>query len=72
MEIPMLVTNVGDLSNMVKHDVVGQVCENDIDSIASALRQMNDHKKLSSYSLGVAKEKKRFEWGVLCDNIDAL
>jgi D-inositol-3-phosphate glycosyltransferase len=72
MEIPMLVTNVGDLSNMVKHDVVGQVCENDIDSIASALRQMNDHKKLSSYSLGVAKEKKRFEWGVLCDNLDAL
>ena len=42
METPMLVTNVGDLANMVKNDVVGQVCENSTSEIATAITKMNE------------------------------
>lgn len=72
MELPMLVTNVGDLPNMVTDDLVGKVCANDIESIASALRVMCIKENLDRFEQGVREEKKRFEWGVLCDNLDAL
>ena len=72
LELPMLVTNVGDLANMVSHDKVGQVCESNIEAIAAALAKMNDQKALDKYLTGVKEEKKRFEWSVLCDNLDAL
>lgn len=72
METPMLVTNVGDLANMVKTGIVGQVCESSTAEIAAALSKMNSPENLSNYRAGVQEEKKRFEWSVLCDNLDAL
>ncbi|OIQ35881.1 MAG: hypothetical protein BM555_03780 [Crocinitomix sp. MedPE-SWsnd] len=72
MELPMLVTNVGDLSNMVKHDLVGQVCENNIDDIAKSLLVICQSDKIQSYQNNIKDEKKRFEWSKLCDSLDSL
>ena len=72
MNLPMLVTNVGDLMNMVPNGKVGLVCENDIKSIANALIDMSNKANLSSFVTGIEEEKKRFEWGRLCDNLDKL
>lgn len=72
MELPMLVTNVGDLANMVKHEVVGLVCENSVEAIASHLKQMCNDEKLAQYTANISTEKKQFEWSKLCDAIDQL
>ncbi|MFT4601023.1 MAG: glycosyltransferase involved in cell wall biosynthesis, partial [Arenicella sp.] len=72
MELPMLVTDVGDLSNMVKHDLVGQVCENSIEEIAKSLLAICQESNITKYSHNIKDEKKRFEWSKLCDSLDSL
>ena len=72
MNLPMLVTNVGDLMNMVPDGKVGLVCENDIESISEALIKMNNTESLQAFAENIELEKKRFEWGTLCDNLDKL
>ncbi|MEX1000526.1 MAG: glycosyltransferase [Crocinitomicaceae bacterium] len=72
MELPMLVTAVGDLSNMVKSGTSGLVCETDIPSITDALETLSKEENLALYRKGVKDEKKRFSWSTLCDNLDRL
>jgi len=72
MELPMLVTNVGDLSNMVPHDKVGLVCENSVEDIAKHIDLMCNDEKLAQYEANIQEEKKKFEWSKLCDSIDSL
>lgn len=73
MGLPILVTNVGDLANMVPDGKVGRVVapENTM-AITNAMKEMTKLTTLLDYRAGIAEEKKRFEWSVLCDNLDQL
>lgn len=70
LELPILVTNVGDLPNMVPHQKVGLVCAPNVDSIAAHLTEMVEAENLKKFQTGIRDEKSRFEWSVLCDNLD--
>lgn len=72
MELPILVTNVGDLANMVPHDTVGRVSEVNIPAITENLFKMADKTSLARYKTGIREEKSRFEWAVLYDNLNSL
>lgn len=72
MELPILVTNVGDLANMVPHNKVGQVVEKNISAITEGMQVLSDPDKLNAFKKGIQEEKKRFEWSYLCDNLDQL
>lgn len=70
MELPILVTNVGDLPNMVPHQKVGLVTAVDPTKIAASLTEMATENTLQLYKTGIIAEKDRFSWSVLCDKLD--
>jgi len=71
MELPILVTDVGDLATMVPDGKVGRVVKpENTDAITNAMVEMIQPDNLKLYREGIAEEKKRFEWSVLCDNLD--
>ncbi|NOQ75977.1 MAG: glycosyltransferase [Crocinitomix sp.] len=73
MELPILVTNVGDLATMVTDGKVGRVVEaGNNQAIVDAMKEMSVSAQIAHYKAGIAEEKKRFEWSVLCDNLDQL
>lgn len=69
---PMLTTNVGGLSELVPHNVVGYVVNPDSTEIADALFNFFDQNKEDIFTENVKTEKKRFSWDILLQNIDEL
>lgn len=67
---PMLTTNVGGLSEMIPHDVVGYVVNPDVQAIADALYKFFNENKEAEFTDNVKEEKKRFSWNILLQNID--
>lgn len=66
--IPMIVTNVGGLPEMVPNDIAGLVCDANAESIANAIDAY--FLKGKSYFLpGLANEKKQLSWEVLVEQI---
>ena len=72
MHLPILVTDVGDLAEMVPNDKVGLVVKPTIKEIENGLNILSDQENLNRFRAGIQEEKKRFEWDTLCDNLDAL
>jgi glycosyltransferase involved in cell wall biosynthesis len=73
MELPILVTDVGDLATMVPNGKVGRVVEAaNNQAIVDAMSEMSSPDQIVHYKKGITEEKKRFEWSVLCDNLDQL
>jgi len=66
-EKPMLVTNVGGLSEIIPDGKVGYVVEPDIKSIADALVDFYENGRCELFSNNVIEEKKRFSWSNLVD-----
>lgn len=66
-EKPMLVTNVGGLSEIIPDGKVGYVVEPDIKSIADALVDFYENGRSELFSNNVIEEKKRFSWSNLVD-----
>jgi len=66
-EKPMLVTNVGGLSEIIPDGKVGYVVEPDVDSIADALVDFYENKRSDTFINNVVEEKKRFSWSNLVD-----
>jgi glycosyltransferase involved in cell wall biosynthesis len=60
-EIPMIVTNVGGLAQMVPDGKAGIVCEPDIASIASGINRFFD-KPEGSFREGLLHEKQKLSW----------
>ncbi len=60
---PMLVTRVGGLPEIVPHGKAGYVVDPDPGAIAAAIADFFGQGRLEAFTLGVAEEKKRFEWG---------
>ncbi|MFK8037622.1 MAG: glycosyltransferase [Crocinitomicaceae bacterium] len=61
-EIPMLVTNVGGLPEIVPNGVIGYVVERNPIEIGNALTDFYEEKKGDIFSGNFAQEKEKFTW----------
>ena len=66
---PMLVTNVGGLSEYVPHGKVGYVVQKDTDKIAEAIIDFFGNKREKEFMRNVEGEKKRFGWDIFVNEL---
>lgn len=66
---PMIVTDVGGLPEIVPDDRVGYVCPPTVDGVADAIESLYEKDNLERFVKNMAKERKRFSWGAMCDKI---
>ncbi len=67
--LPMIVTNVGGLPEIVPHGRVGYVCDASVEGVADAVAQMWSSDNLSRFVENMPCERKRFSWGEMCRKI---
>jgi glycosyltransferase involved in cell wall biosynthesis len=67
--VPMLVTNVGGLPEIVPDGRVGLVCEPTVDGILQGLQRIYADGVLSQLKANFAEERKRFSWEAMCDKL---
>ena len=70
--LPMIVTRVGGLPEIVPDGRVGLVCEPNADSIATAMQQIYSGDTLSVMRENFAEERKRFSWAAMCDKLEEV
>lgn len=66
---PMLVTDVGGLKEMVRHERCGYVVQPDPKIIADAIIDFFDNKRNAAFTKCVRKEKERFSWNRMTDSV---
>lgn len=71
-ERPMLVTNVGGLSEIVPHEKVGYVCDVNPRSIADSIVDFYSNAREKSFSENAAKEKHRFSWEAFVKGVEEM
>jgi glycosyltransferase involved in cell wall biosynthesis len=71
-EKPMLVTNVGGLSEIIPDRKIGYVVEPNIESIAEALVDFYKNKRADFFEHNVAEEKKKFSWTNMAATFHAI
>ncbi len=64
-EKPMLVTNVGGLSEIIPHGKVGYVVETNPESIANAIDDFYENERISEFEFNIVEEKKKFSWAAM-------
>ena len=67
--VPMLVTRVGGLPEMVPHMKVGYVVDPDPEAIAQAIADYFTKHRKKQFQEGIESEKKRFSWSNLTKTI---
>ena len=67
---PMLVTNVGGLSEIIPHGKVGYVIKPNIDAIAQALVDFYENQRKEEFESHVIEEKKKFSWANMVNTIE--
>jgi glycosyltransferase involved in cell wall biosynthesis len=67
-DVPMIVTRVGALPDMVPHEKVGLVCEPHADAIADAMLNMMQS-GTARFLPGLHEEKKQYSWKRMCEEI---
>lgn len=70
--VPMVVTNVGGLAEMVENDVVGLLAEVSARSVADAIARCYEGDNLERYREGVVRNSERFSWNATADRIEEL
>ena len=70
--LPMIVTDVGGLPEIVPDGRAGIVCRPDADAVADAIGRMYAGGALARFRSGVAEQSKRFSWEEMCDRIMEL
>lgn len=70
--LPMIVTRVGGLPEIVPDGRVGLVCEADAESIKEALQTLYDGDRLQTFKENFAQERKRFSWAAMCDRLEEV
>ena len=70
--LPMIVTRVGGLPEIVPDGRVGLVCEADAESIKEALQALYDGDRLQTLKENFAQERKRFSWAAMCDRLEEV
>ena len=71
-ERPMLVTDVGGLSEIVPHEKVGYVVEKDPPQIATAIADFFENERFEAFSRQASEEKKKYSWGAFVDKLISL
>lgn len=66
---PMLVTDVGGLSELVPHQKVGYVTSQDTQEISDCIFDFYEHKRAPEFSKNIASERNKFTWESLIDNL---
>ena len=67
--IPMIVTRVGGLPEIVPDGKVGFVCEPTAESIREAIERLYKDNALAHFAENFPAERKRFSWATMCDKI---
>ena len=67
--MPMIVTRVGGLPEIVPDGKVGLVCEPNVESLGDALRRIYEGDTLTTLREGFTEERKRFSWAAMCDRL---
>ena len=67
--LPMIVTDVGGLPEIVPDGRTGLVCAPTAEGIADALRRIREGDTLRRLRDNFAEERKRFSWSAMCDRL---
>ena len=70
--LPMIVTRVGGLPEIVPDGRVGIVCEPEVESIKEALERLYEGDTLQCFKENFAEERKRFSWAAMCDRLEEV
>ncbi len=70
--MPMLVTNVGGLSEYVPDGRVGYIVEKDEGQIAAAIADFFDNNRYREFSEGVKREKMKYSWDIFTGRVEEL
>ena len=71
-ERPMLVTNVGGLSEIVPHKKVGYVLEKHPAAISEAIQDFFQNNRKVEFEPYIKEEKKKYTWNAFVDQINKL
>jgi glycosyltransferase involved in cell wall biosynthesis len=71
-EKPMLVTNVGGLSEIVPHGKAGYVVEPKVEEIADAILDFYQNNKKEQFEAGSKAEKQKYQWSVMTERMSKL
>ena len=71
-EVPMLVTNVGGLPEIVADGEMGYVVEPDSREVAKAILDFYENNRYLTFLDGVRQNKKRFDWERMVEKIKGL
>ena len=71
-EKPMLVTNVGGLSEIVPNGKVGYVVEPDAKEVADALCSFYENDRIAFFEENIREEKKKYAWSGMTDTIKSM
>ncbi len=66
---PMIVTDVGGLSEIVPDDKVGYVCAPTAGGVARAMEELYEGENIARFTENIKLERKRFSWRAMCDKI---
>ncbi|MGE5426503.1 MAG: glycosyltransferase [Methylococcaceae bacterium] len=69
---PMLVTNVGGLSEIIPDGKIGYVTEPDSQKIADALVDFYTRERMAEFEANIAEEKKKFSWSNMVNTFLSL
>jgi glycosyltransferase involved in cell wall biosynthesis len=70
--LPMVVTRVGGLAELVPDNRVGYLCEPTAEGVADAIVRMIQPGRLEHFREAMAIERKRFSWDEMCNRITEL
>ncbi len=71
-EKPMIVTDVGGLSEIVPHGKAGYVVKPNIEAIAGAIENFFVNDKAAHFIAGVKDEKKKYSWDIFIKELEQL
>lgn len=71
-DVPMVVTDVGGLSEIVKHEKVGYVAPKNPPQIAAAIARFFEQNKAKEFIENIHGEKKKFSWDSFVKRLLAL
>jgi D-inositol-3-phosphate glycosyltransferase len=66
---PMIVTNVGGLPEVVRHNELGLVVERDPKQLANAIKQFFNQALEERFTIAMQQEKAKYEWSYFANNI---
>ncbi len=69
---PMLVTNVGGLSEIVLDGKVGYAVDPEPDSISNAIFDFFENNRAETFKSNIANEKEKFSWRRMVETIDEI